>query len=318
MRLPLIVDCWPLIVPHSFVHPRADVLQSLQISARPEKERPSVRFVIIGHLTRDIVPGGYTIGGTAAYSGITAHRMGAEVTLLTRACPDDVQHPSLRDLEIINLPSKHTTTFLNVYHNDIRTQHVRVVAGPIFAADVPQRLYEADVVHLAPLVQEVDPAIAPKVEGMLASTPQGWMREWDSQGRVKAVPWYSAGRILPYLDTIIFSDADLIGDLSILPTILETVPIVATTKAAAGCVLYVEGTRYKIPTRPAEEVDPTGAGDTFAAAFLVALHETKDPIQAAYFANVTASMGVEARGIHGIPERSQVEAYIEAHPLPPL
>ena len=275
-----------------------------------------MQFVIIGHLTRDIVPGGYTIGGTAAYSGITACRMGAEVTILTRACPDDIQHPSLAGIEIINLPSDHTSTFHNVYHNDIRTQHVRVVAEPILASDVPKHLHDVDVTLLAPLVQEVDPAMIPKMQGLVASTPQGWLREWDARGRIKAIPWYSAGRVLPYLDAIIFSAADLIGDLSILPTILETVPIVAITKAAAGCILYIKGKRYKIPTRPAHEVDPTGAGDTFAAAFLVHLEEHNDPVQAAYFANVTASLGVEAHGIQGIPERSQVEAYIQAHPLP--
>ncbi len=275
-----------------------------------------MQFVIIGHLTRDIVPGGYTIGGTAAYSGITACRMGAEVTILTRACPDDIQHPSLAGIEIINLPSDHTSTFHNVYYNDIRTQHVRVVAGPILASDVPKRLHDADVTLLAPLVQEVDPAMIPKMQGLVASTPQGWLREWDARGRIKAIPWYSAGRVLPYLDAMIFSDADLIGDLSILPTILETVPIVAITKAAAGCILYIEGKRFKIPTRPAHEVDPTGAGDTFAAAFLVQLREHNDPVQAAYFANVTASLGVEAHGIQGIPERSQVESYIQDHPLP--
>ena len=274
-----------------------------------------MQFVIIGHLTRDIVPGGYTIGGTAAYSGITACRMGAEVTLLTRAHPSDAQHPSLAGIEIINLPSDHTSTFHNVYHNDIRTQHVRVVAEPILASDVPKHLHDVDVTLLAPLVQEVDPAMIPKMMGLVASTPQGWLREWDAMGRIKAVPWYSAGRVLPFLDAIIFSDADLIGDLSILPTILETVPVVAITKAAAGCILYVDGKRHKIPTRPAHEVDPTGAGDTFAAAFLVHLKEHNDPVQAAYFANVTASMGVEARGIQGIPERSLVESYIQAHPL---
>lgn len=274
-----------------------------------------MRFVIIGHLTRDITPDGYTLGGTTAYSGVTAYRMGADVTLLTRAHADDANHPSLEGVEIINLPSDHTSTFLNVYHNDIRTQHVRVVAGPLMATDVPKRLKDVDVTLFAPLVQEVDPAMIPITKGLLASTPQGWLREWDAKGRIKAVPWYSSGRVLPHLDAIIFSDADLIGDLSILPTILETVPIVAITKAASGCILYINGKRHKIPTRPAYEVDPTGAGDTFAAAFLVHLKEHNDPVQAAYFANITASMGVETIGIEGIPQRSQVEAYIQAHPL---
>ncbi len=275
-----------------------------------------MRLVIIGHLTRDVIPGGYTLGGTSSYAGIVAKRLGADVTILTRSHPDDAAHPLLEGIEVINIPSDHTSTFENHYHNEVRTQHLRAVAGPILVSDVPEHICNADITLLAPLVQEVDPEIAHCTNGLLAATPQGWLREWDAKGRVHAIPWYSAGRILPRLQAIIFSDADLIGDLSVLPTIIETVPIVAITKAAAGCVLYEYGKCTKIPSRPATEVDPTGAGDTFAAAFLIHLYEHSNPTEAAYFANVTASMGIEATGVTGLPSRQQVEAYIQAHPLP--
>jgi 2-dehydro-3-deoxygluconokinase len=142
------------------------------------------------------------------------------------------------------------------------------------------------------------------------------MREWDQKGRVYAIPWYSSGRILPHLDAIIFSDQDLVGDLSIFPTIIDTVPLVAITKASKGCVLYNRGRRCQVHTRPAHEVDATGAGDTFTAAFLVELANGKSPIEAAYFANVTASISIEGVGLSGIPYREQVEAYIQAHPGP--
>jgi len=275
-----------------------------------------VHFTIIGNITRDVVPGGYTLGGTSSYAGITAKRLGAEVTVVSRSRPEDVQHPLLKDIEIIQLPSRYTTTFHNVYHNNIRTQHLRAVAGPILATDVPEHLYHSDIILLAPLTQEVDPTIAARAQGLVAATPQGWMRESDDKGRVLAVPWYSAGRILPHLDVIIFSDEDLLGDLSVLPTIIDTVPVVAITKAAEGSVLYVKGEHHRIPSRPAHEVDPTGAGDTFAAAFLVHYYQHRDPIQAAYFANVTASIGIESQGTDGIPTPAQVQAYIQDHPLP--
>ncbi|NOZ51443.1 MAG: hypothetical protein GXP37_15565 [Chloroflexi bacterium] len=275
-----------------------------------------MHFTIIGNLTRDVIPGGYTLGGTASYAGITARRLGADVTVVSRSRPEDAQHPLLKDVDVLALPSQHTTTFHNVYHNNVRTQRLRAVAGPILADDVPSQLYDSDIVLLAPLTQEVDPTIATRARGLVAATPQGWMREWDSEGQVVAVPWYSAGRVLPHLDVIIFSDEDLIGDLSILPTIIETVPVVAITKAAEGCVLYVKGERHRIPSRPAHEVDPTGAGDTFAAAFLVHYFEHRDPIQAAYFANATASMGIESIGTDGIPDAEQIQAYIQEHPLP--
>ena len=69
------------------------------------------------------------------------------------------------------------------------------------------------------------------------------------------------------------------------------------------------------PPRPANELDPTGAGDTFATAFVIRLLDTANPAQAARFAYVTASFGVEDFGHAGIPSRAQVEAYMLAHPF---
>jgi sugar/nucleoside kinase (ribokinase family) len=71
----------------------------------------------------------------------------------------------------------------------------------------------------------------------------------------------------------------------------------------------------KIPPRPADEIDPTGAGDVFATAFMIRYQETGDPVQSARFANITASFGVEAPGIAGIPTRDQVLAYADEHPF---
>ena len=275
-----------------------------------------MHIAIIGHLTRDILEDGYAIGGAVSYSGIAARRLGADVTVLTRAHPDDVRVLEEEGVRVFNLPTDVYTTFLNVYYKEIRTQQLLAIAGPIQASDVPPELYDADVLLLAPVAQEVDPTIALNARNFLAATPQGWMREWDQKGRVYAIPWYSSGRILPHLDAIIFSDQDLVGDLSIFPTIIDTVPLVAITKASKGCVLYNRGRRCQVHTRPAHEVDATGAGDTFTAAFLVELANGKSPIEAAYFANVTASISIEGVGLSGIPYREQVEAYIQAHPGP--
>ena len=275
-----------------------------------------MHIAIIGHLTRDIADDGYTIGGAVSYSGLTARRLGAEVTVLTRAHPDDVRILEDAGVQVFNLPTDVYTTFLNVYYKEIRTQQILSVAGPIMASDVPPEVYDADMLLLAPVAQEVDPTFVQHARNKLAATPQGWMREWDDRGRVFAIPWYSSGRILPYLDSIIFSDLDLIGDMSILPTIIDTVPLVAITKAAKGCVLYYHGQRCRVHTRPAREVDATGAGDTFTAAFLVEIMNGKSPIEAAYFANVTASLSIEGVGLSGIPYRHQVEMYIRAHPAP--
>ena len=65
----------------------------------------------------------------------------------------------------------------------------------------------------------------------------------------------------------------------------------------------------------AKEVDPTGAGDVFGTAFLLRYAETRDALVAARFANVVASMSVEAQGIDAIPMRDVVEQWVAAESL---
>ena len=271
-----------------------------------------VRFVLIGHITRDIVPAGSVLGGSVSYGGITARRLGADVAILTRARPEDTQDRALAGIEIINLPSAHTTTFHNIYRQGERRQHLREVAAPILAADVPEALKDADIVLLAPLAQEVDPEIATGVSGLLGATPQGWLREWDDKGQVFSIPWYSAGRVLPHLDAVILSETELAADPTLMATLPEAVPVVVITNGAEGSTLYWRGTSHLIPARSTQEVDPTGAGDVFAAAFLIRLHESGDALQAAHFANVAASLSVENQGVLGIPDRAQIETHLRS------
>jgi len=51
---------------------------------------------------------------------------------------------------------------------------------------------------------------------------------------------------------------------------------------------------------PAEEIDSTGAGDVFAAAFMLRLRESRDPLEAAGFANRVAAYSVTAPGIQAL------------------
>ena len=102
---------------------------------------------------------------------------------------------------------------------------------------------------------------------------------------------------------------------------LEEVPLLVLTEYHDGSTVYQrqpDGSIAitKIPPRRAVERDPTGAGDVFTTAFMIRLQETGDPVEAARFANVTASFSVEHPGVSGIPTRDQViYAYMQAHPL---
>jgi 1D-myo-inositol 3-kinase len=79
------------------------------------------------------------------------------------------------------------------------------------------------------------------------------------------------------------------------------------TAGAAGALLYVNGERFEVRPRGTREVDPTGAGDVFAAAFLVSYHRHADPWEAAEAATCAASLSVEGEGWSTVPDAARLE-----------
>jgi sugar/nucleoside kinase (ribokinase family) len=53
---------------------------------------------------------------------------------------------------------------------------------------------------------------------------------------------------------------------------------------------------WHVPAYPSRVVDVTGAGDAFCGGFLVGLHRSQDPLEAAMLGNVSASIVVEGTG----------------------
>lgn len=274
-----------------------------------------IDFLIIGHVVQDVVPKGFTVGGTATYIGTTVRNLGRKTGIVTRLAPDFVIPDVLHDIAIHRVASAQTTTFHNIYKDGHRTQFLLARADDLQPDDVPPEWRAAPIVHLGPLAREVDARFAKMFPGALVGvTPQGWMRQWDETHRVRARCWDEAPDILPHVDVLVLSEEDLNGDCDLMNEYVRMTRIAVMTKGAKGCVVFANGIEKHITGFPAREVDPTGAGDVFAGAFLVRLQETGDPFQAARFANATASFCVEGPGIATIPTRAQVEERL-ARPL---
>lgn len=54
--------------------------------------------------------------------------------------------------------------------------------------------------------------------------------------------------------------------------------------------------KWELPAYPARPADPTGAGDAFCGGFLAGYKKSYDPIEAALYGNVSASLKVEGSG----------------------
>lgn len=74
--------------------------------------------------------------------------------------------------------------------------------------------------------------------------------------------------------------------------------IVVVKRGGHGQAIYdVKGKRkWEVPAYPARPADPTGAGDAFCGGFLAGFKKTYDPLQAALYGNVSASLKVEGSG----------------------
>lgn len=280
-------------------------------------------FLTIGHVTRDILAdGSFALGGTVTFAALTAYRLGLVAAVITCADAElDEQLPvRLPFIGIAGHISSQSTTFVNSYDDaGFRTQYLRARAGEICADDIPAAWESAPIVLFGPLAQELTPVLvrhfARQPGRILAATPQGWLRRWDDDGRVWPTPWAAAQEVLPLLDALILSHDDLLpfadGNRHESDAILTRwsmqVPLLVATDGRHGATLFRHGVTERFPAYPTSEVDPTGAGDVFAAAFLADLHQHGDPRAAVDFANCVASLSIEQPGTTGIPTLEDVQ-----------
>jgi sugar/nucleoside kinase (ribokinase family) len=130
---------------------------------------------------------------------------------------------------------------------------------------------------------------------------QGWCRVWDRGGTVRMRPWPDPGPVLGRAQALFLSSDDVAGWEARAIELYQDVPLGALTFAEKGAILFVNGERHAVAAAPAREVEPTGAGDVFAAAFLVRYNASGDPFEAASYAAVAGALTVEAPGIAGVP-----------------
>ena len=86
-----------------------------------------VDYLVIGHVAHDLTTEGPRLGGTAAYSALTAQALGLRVGILTAHGPETSLAP-LEDIPIIAIESPNSTIFENIYTEQGRIQYLRAQA----------------------------------------------------------------------------------------------------------------------------------------------------------------------------------------------
>lgn len=266
-----------------------------------------LRCLAVGQVTHDDYDGVTRAGGCAFYAGRVFDALGAESLLLTTLGKDFGCTRELFGLEVALARSEKTPRFTNRYQDDgRRIQWMENEVAEVGPWLLPPAYVSCDVLLLAPVLGEVDlrkwkGRVNARITGI---TVQGFVKQKEpSCGSSSA----SACRVMPrsYLkslkdlggvDAAFLSHEDLEGQEGLLDHLRSHVPVVVLTDGVRGSVVFTGDRFAHVGVYPASVVDPTGAGDTYAAAFLVRLAESKDPVESARFAAAASSIVIEGQG----------------------
>jgi sugar/nucleoside kinase (ribokinase family) len=170
--------------------------------------------------------------------------------------------------------------------------------------DIPSDYLDAGAAHLCPL-DYLSHNLLPSVlrQGHITTITLD-----PSPGYMSPTYWENIPAVMTGLTALLTSEAKLRnlfqGRSSNLWEMAETLAgfgceIVVIKRSEKGQYLYdgLSHTRWTIPGYPAHLVDPTGAGDAYCGGFLAGYKRTYDPLQAALYGNISASLVIEGSGV---------------------
>jgi len=229
------------------------------------------------------------------------------------AAADSLNLEPVQALAVWRKDAPASTSFENRYTPSGRVQTLRSRATVLELADVPESWRTADIVHLAPIACEIPTELAGAFpESFVGVTPQGSMRVWDATGRVGLQSWEAVRDLLQVADAVVLSIEDLGMDRTAAEAMAVRCKTLVVTEGPLGATVHHSGRTELVPATPVRELDPTGAGDIFAAAFFVRFQATGDPFEAAGLANLIAAGSVAKPGLAGTPTPAEARAALSA------
>lgn len=252
-------------------------------------------------------------GGKGANQAVAAARLGAEVAMIGRV-GDDAFGKDI--VENFRANAVNTQNVKPVTHLESGTAHIILAEGdnsivvveaanrevtPAYVDEAAEVIRDADIVLIQ---QEIPEETVVHVSALCAELGTPLLLNPAPARTLPQEVIDNAAYITPneHEAEILFQGMSPAHALRQYPNKLFI------TEGSKG-VRYFDGTEeILVPTYKVEAVDTTGAGDTFNAAFAVALAEGKALQESIRFANRAASLSVTKFGAQGgMPTRDEVE-----------
>ncbi|MFQ5380664.1 MAG: PfkB family carbohydrate kinase [Dehalococcoidia bacterium] len=265
----------------------------------------------MGNVVEDSAGRSWRPGGPALFSAVLASRLEWDVTLFT-SLTIAYDRTLFQDITIRSMPSSSVPRFENIHHAGSRRQRL-LARGSVLPKKLTSQAagLPADVFLVAPALDEVSARLqspAP-VSGMAL---QGALRRVGADAWVEPVPdALAVARGLLSPDQIAFlSEQDTRAPDELAVRLAEAGTPVFVTRGPEGASLYSGCERSDYAALKEDEVDPTGAGDCFATAFLLRFAETSQRTEAIRYALAAGALAVTAPGVDGVPSRGEIESLL--------
>lgn len=260
----------------------------------------------LGHLTRDVVAGAEPRpGGGVFYATRALARLGADAHA-EASCSREHQAQLLPPLEEFGLPttwheSSTTTAYSFHYEGDKRIMSQDAVGDPWTPQQAVEAAADATWVNVCALARSDFPAAT-----LAALAERGYRLVIDAQGLVRTAALgplvcdSNVGDALHHVTGLKLNDEEatiLTGSAE--PEGLRALGVgeVVLTLGSQGSVVVTADLIERVPAVEVDgPIDPTGAGDTFTVAYLLARVEGAEPVEAARFAAATVSSFLAAPG----------------------
>ena len=253
-------------------------------------------LAVIGNLSVDVVDGGAPRPGGGSFHAARALRVLGRPAVVVTKCAEEHRRLLLRPLAALGVPVRWhpaaaTAAFRLDYVDGERTLHVDEPGDGWTAEDVrgwaAEALHGVDWIQVAPLARPEFPAATLRELARggrrLLLDGQGLVRP-GRRGAVELDASYDPA-VLRDVTALKLAEAEahaLLGGVDPERLASLGVPEVVVTLGERGALVCVGGRTTDIPTRPVRgRVDPTGAGDAFAAAYLAARAAGHHPAAAA-------------------------------------
>jgi 1D-myo-inositol 3-kinase len=253
-----------------------------------------VTILVAGHYCHDTLLGNAgaqrRLGGSAAYASAILDALGEPYRVVAKV-GEDFLHGEEVSRKPLVAPGR-TTAFIVDYRGPERHERVEAVAAPIAPGDL-QGEYE---VGLACAVAGELPVQTlqrlRQISRVVVADAQSVLREISPEGevRLRAAP-PAALEAIDFLKASC-AEAEILDVASLRRTL-----VLLVTDGPRGCTVLGRDVELRIPAEPAEESDPTGAGDCFLAGFAAGLARGLPLAEAASLGAWCGARAVEHVGV---------------------